>query len=288
MLSSGRFVRHFLGVDPVSFKTLRDSALFFLRSLASRSPPTNYGIGARYLGPMGEIDRTAGYSYIRRDRDQAVLASEYALLSTTRDLSQSELDAFLDLRDLKLPEAIHLTGVYELARYNAANRTRASEPRIKLTSSERWKQMEISQMVRQIYLDSVSIAAFAGFPPAQFEYARSIWYSENQPLAIKLLRKAADGGYGEAMYAYGRLWLDGKSIPRNPKLAYQYFDKAAQTGNLKAAFFQALCLWDGVGVKKNEDEAVRIFTFVHQEGLREGKEALQLIDAWRKSSKTEK
>ena len=286
MLSSGRFARHFLGLDPVSFKTLRDSALFFLRSLASRGQPTNYGIGARYLGPMGEIDRTAGFAYIRRDKDQAVLASEYALLGTTRDFSQGESDAFRDIRELKIPEAIHFTGVYDLARHNAANRSRATQPRAQLISSDRWRLMEISQMIKGIYFNSVSIAAFAGFAPAQFECARSMWLSENQPLAIKLLRKAAEGGYSEAMYAYGRLRLDGKTIPRNPKMAYQYFDKAAKVGNLKAAFFQGLCLWDGVGVKKNEDEAVRMFTFVHQKGLREGKEALQLIDDWRKSSQT--
>ena len=275
MLSSSCFSRHFLGVNPVSFQSLVDSALFYLKNPRDTSFCEHYRLGARFVGGRGALDRAKVFSYFPVDRNKGTLACEYALTAATRALTAEEYNRFQSLGPD--PECFYLRAIYEMAilAANQPNRFHASLDR----GAAAHKSGQKSR-----YQSIIGVVAFSGFPPAQLEYARFLWPGQDRRLAVKLIRSAAESGYSEAMYAYGRLRLSGLDVPRDPKSAYKYFSEAAKTGNLKAAFFQGLCLWDGVGVKRNEDKAVKLFTDVYQKGLREGLDALHLIDDWRKKN----
>ena len=68
---------------------------------------------------------------------------------------------------------------------------------------------------------------------------------------IVQLQEHAELGDAEAQYQLGLLYLDGKGIKKNEKLAEELFKKAMEQGHLDAQRKLAFCYLYGRGVKQH-------------------------------------
>jgi TPR repeat protein len=79
------------------------------------------------------------------------------------------------------------------------------------------------------------------------------------------------------MYAYGRALLAGEPIGRDDRRAYSLFSKAASKGNVRALFWQAICLHDGRGVRADATRATELLKKASARGLIEARDAMKIM-----------
>jgi len=105
----------------------------------------------------------------------------------------------------------------------------------------------------------------------------------NSQKMLGFLRSAAEGGYPEAMYDLGRIYLTGDGVVRNHDEAFHWLEEAHQAGEHRAATQLGLCYANGLGVVKNESiafdywvdgtmrqhdpESVRYLGIAYEEGI---------------------
>ena len=99
-----------------------------------------------------------------------------------------------------------------------------------------------------------------------FKRGESAFNSKNYTEAVKWYRKAAEQGYAEAQYIYGRCCLDGTGIAKNPSEGVKWLLKAAEQGNVNAMYDAGVCYCDGIGVKRNIDMALKYFVLAEKAG----------------------
>lgn len=74
-------------------------------------------------------------------------------------------------------------------------------------------------------------------------------------------------------------YLTGEIVDKNPKLAFYWYEKAAQLNDSKAQFNVALMYLKGVGVEQNDDLAIQWLKRSAAQGYRGAEEALDRIHA---------
>ena len=79
-------------------------------------------------------------------------------------------------------------------------------------------------------------------------------------------KMAADQRLAGAQYAYGVCFFNGDGVERNPEEAVRYFRLAAKVLP-EVQYEHALCLFHGRGVKRNIEEAARQFKTAADQGL---------------------
>lgn len=111
-------------------------------------------------------------------------------------------------------------------------------------------------------------AAEQGYIPAIFElsvcYSCALGVTQNHKEGIRLCKKATEAEYPIAEYQLARLYLSGLDVendsfgPIEPDLkkAFYWFKRAAEHGQRFAQYELAICLLDGRGTEKNEQEAI--------------------------------
>jgi TPR repeat protein len=105
-----------------------------------------------------------------------------------------------------------------------------------------------------------------GHPVAAFTLA-SVFETQNQPdKAIKLLRMAAEKGYGRAQALLGDAYIQGLGVPRNLKVAANWSKKAATQGDAVGQSTFAYLLSTGKGIKRNKAEAARFYLLAAKQG----------------------
>ena len=67
--------------------------------------------------------------------------------------------------------------------------------------------------------------------------------------------KAADKGNVNAQYYIGKLYYKGKGIEKDYKKAFEYLKKAAEQGHVDAQYYLGKCYYDGKGVEKDYEKA---------------------------------
>ena len=111
-------------------------------------------------------------------------------------------------------------------------------------------------------LDSIRLSARAGEAEAQFELAtrhrdgRGVEKSDGE--ALHWGHRAADQGHGGAMDLVGVYFLRGSAIPRNPSIAFAYFEAAANEST-QAAFNLGQCYFGAQGTKQDCAKALAIW-----------------------------
>lgn len=76
------------------------------------------------------------------------------------------------------------------------------------------------------------------------------------------IKEMADGGYLPAQYQLGMIYYEGKILPMNKEIAYQWIDKAATGGNADAQYQLGLIYYGGDGKETrpfNENLAIQYF-----------------------------
>ena len=88
-------------------------------------------------------------------------------------------------------------------------------------------------------------------------YAHGIGGKEDFEEAFRLFTKAAERGYLEALGNLGVLYMNGEGVPSpNPKKAAELFEKGGRSGNPFCMWLYARCLENGIGVGKNQLQAL--------------------------------
>ena len=99
-----------------------------------------------------------------------------------------------------------------------------------------------------------------GHAPAQFRlgflYRLGFGVPRNPRLAIYWFEKAARQGEVGGQYWLAESYRRGEGVPASPELAFQWFQRLAERGYAPAQYQVALAYADGQGVAKNESSAV--------------------------------
>jgi TPR repeat protein len=102
--------------------------------------------------------------------------------------------------------------------------------------------------------------------------------AKNQTKSVRKIRMAAEAGYDEAMYAYGRMLFDGYATHKNEREAFRLFEGAAAKCNVRANFWQAVCCQDGRSVRPKATKAKELLAQAEENGLIEAKVALGILE----------
>jgi len=112
-------------------------------------------------------------------------------------------------------------------------------------------------------------------------FAMSGWAEEAkpEPYSAELVKKA-EAGDGKAQFDLGVCYFEGEGVVKDEQEAVKWYKKAAEQGFAVAQWTLGVCYSEGAGVAKDEKEAVKWFTKAAEQGNAEAKGAL---DAIRKS-----
>lgn len=99
------------------------------------------------------------------------------------------------------------------------------------------------------------VAALQAHAGLQFE--NGLGTSRNIAEAMKWYELAADGGDNYALFALGRLYGEGRDVPRDDALAIRLLSKAAQAGYQPAQYRLGLAYLDGKGVPRDRTQALK-------------------------------
>lgn len=109
-------------------------------------------------------------------------------------------------------------------------------------------------------------AAGHGYVDAQFDLSQIEIKQKNYADAAVLLQSAADAGHIISAYNLGVMYAEGQGVPRNDKMAVQYFERAAKSNFAKAQHNLGKMYWHGTGVSKDPDKARTLFLAAMKEG----------------------
>ena len=89
--------------------------------------------------------------------------------------------------------------------------------------------------------------------------------------------KAADKGNVNAQYYIGKLYYKGKGIEKDYKKAFEYLKKAAEQGHVDAQYCVGVCYAGGVGVEKDLNKAIEYLKKAADQGSDAAKETLKKL-----------
>jgi len=123
------------------------------------------------------------------------------------------------------------------------------------------------------------LCADAGFTQAYYTCARLYDSGENgiekEPeLAVNYLQKAADRGDVHAEYLLGAWTKQGKYVDKDYKEAFRWFQRAAQKGLGDALYMVGVFLDGGLAEAENKEEAVKYYKLAAEKGIPEAQFAL--------------
>ena len=107
----------------------------------------------------------------------------------------------------------------------------------------------------------LSKAAEMGDPEAMAEYGFTLATTSRGAQSGKgldMLERAARRGVLEGQVKLGRVYLQGRLVPRDEERAYKLFGTAASKGSVEAKYFQAVCLSRGLGCKADPARAATL------------------------------
>lgn len=121
---------------------------------------------------------------------------------------------------------------------------------------------------------STKIAADNGEAEAMFDYALRLQKGDGVPkdrkLAAQYYKMSADKGYVLAMFNYAILYYNGDGVEVDKKKAAQYFKKAADAGETTAMINYAYMLHTGVGVQPDSKKCARYYKMAADRGQVKG------------------
>ena len=86
---------------------------------------------------------------------------------------------------------------------------------------------------------------------AEFKEAVAAYKRGDYATALREFRPLAIQGYAEAQYNLGKMYFDGKGLPRDLATAFQWCRKAAEQGHAKAQGLLGVMYYQGLGVPQD-------------------------------------
>ncbi|MBR2374230.1 MAG: sel1 repeat family protein, partial [Lentisphaeria bacterium] len=75
---------------------------------------------------------------------------------------------------------------------------------------------------------------------------------------LEILERAARSGVIDGKVKMGRIYLQGRLVPKDEMKAYEYFKYGSERGNVEAKYYLALCLRNGWGCRADLKEAAAL------------------------------
>lgn len=107
--------------------------------------------------------------------------------------------------------------------------------------------------------------------------ARNLLSLENYEDGIKLLTDLANGGYSRAQKLLGDLCRDGTRMPKNYEKAGQWYQKAADLGNVVSQTMIGVLYENGQGVEQNYQTAKEWYQKAAAQGYEPAQRQLQSL-----------
>lgn len=102
---------------------------------------------------------------------------------------------------------------------------------------------------------TLCVIAFAGTSLADFDEGVAAYQSGNVPLAVKEFREAADEGHSDSQFNLGLMYEQGIGVEKDEKEAVVWYLKSAQQGNSNAQYNLAVLYENGRGCEVNFQQA---------------------------------
>jgi FOG: TPR repeat, SEL1 subfamily len=112
--------------------------------------------------------------------------------------------------------------------------------------------------------------------PSEFGAPNWVIRWQNEARASRF-RKAAERGDAEAQRELGGCYFSGMGVPRDEKEAVKWYHKAADQGDADAHCRLAYCYYKGRGVPEDKAETVRLYRIAAEKGNIEGQWKLGVI-----------
>ncbi|MCL2644011.1 MAG: hypothetical protein FWD51_00955 [Betaproteobacteria bacterium] len=100
---------------------------------------------------------------------------------------------------------------------------------------------------------------------------------KTQAQRIETVKRAAEEGDARAQFDLGRLYVEGKGVPRNDAEAVKWFRKAAEQGNALAQSNLGWMYIKGFGVARNNVEAAKWYRKAAEQGVPDAQNMLGVI-----------
>lgn len=126
----------------------------------------------------------------------------------------------------------------------------------------------------------------AGDPSAQFVIGKIYDYgnggvTQNQEVAVRWYRRAAEQGYPGAQFNMGNCCQLGEGVEQNKEEAVYWYRQAARQGDADSQYMLGLCYASGDGVAKNARKAIEWFKEASRQGHRLAQDILVRIgETW--------
>lgn len=113
------------------------------------------------------------------------------------------------------------------------------------------------------YVEEIRRRADAGDPMAQYDlgvmYYYGNWVKQDYEEAFRWFMNSAEKGYAVAQHSVSICYFQGDGTCQDFAKAVQYMRMSAEQGYCKAMLCYGCLLSEGVGVKKDRNEAMRLF-----------------------------
>jgi hypothetical protein len=119
---------------------------------------------------------------------------------------------------------------------------------------------------------------------AQFGYALTL-INGNSEEAAKWLEKAANQGQAEAQSLLGRMYWDGRGVPKSESLALKWYSLAANQGEQQAQAALGYRYANGLGVRKSLVEAYKWWLLAANQGNDSAKRGISQLNSLMENDK---
>ena len=148
-----------------------------------------------------------------------------------------------------------------------------------------WYSLEQTQKpvekVAQDANDPVLLLAEQGDAEAELKmglrHTTFAWGDKDDRKAVQWFEKAAQHGQVEAQFRYGAALLEGQGVVQEYKEAFLWLEKAAQGGNVEAQYAIGEMYREGIGTQSNAELAYLWFNLAASQGIDKAVAARELV-----------
>lgn len=148
-----------------------------------------------------------------------------------------------------------------------------------------WYTLEQAQKpvekVAQDANDPVLLLAEQGDAEAELKmglrHTTFAWGDKDDRKAVQWFEKAAQHGQVEAQFRYGAALLEGQGVVQEYKEAFFWLEKAAQGGNAEAQYAIGEMYREGIGTDSNAEQAYLWFNLAASQGIDKAVAARELV-----------
>jgi TPR repeat protein len=125
---------------------------------------------------------------------------------------------------------------------------------------------DLIQADKAIQACRLAVRAFPDIPRLSFQLGRALYKKQRSQKAFQAYLTAANAGYPMACSMVGAMYADGVGVRKNETEAIKWLKEAASDANSDALFSLGVMYWRGKGVKRDQAAAIKLFRAAAEKG----------------------